>query len=153
MVKTSKHRICAGKMFLLLNMLFLLSCTGQNGRNVIQSENSAEVQKGVHLQADILFDTLEHDFGTIIEGERVLCFFDYENTGKGDLVITEVETTCGCTTLDWNKEPLKPGERAHLKVIFDTNDRLGVQFKPMAVKTNATIPVTWLTIKAKVINK
>lgn len=139
-------------MSLLLIMLFLLSCTGQNGRNVIQTEDSAEVQEGVHLQADILFDTLSHDFGTIIEGERVLCFFEYENTGDGDLVIMEVESTCGCTTFAWNKEPLKPGERAQLEVIFDTNDRLGAQLKPMAVRTNATIPVVWLTIKAKVIN-
>ena len=139
-------------MFQLLIMLFLLSCTGQNGRNVIQTENSDEVQEGAHLQTDVLFDTLEHDFGTIIEGERVLCFFDYENTGKGDLMILEVESTCGCTTFDWNKEALKPGERAQLEIIFDTNDRLGAQLKPVAVTTNAAVPVVWLTIKAKVIN-
>jgi hypothetical protein len=150
-VKPSKLRIGAGKVSLLWMMCFLLSCTGQNGRNVIQVENSESPSESVHLQADILFDTLSHDFGTIIEGERVLCYFEYENTGEGDLVITEVETTCGCTTSDWKKEPLKPGERAHLQVAFDTHGRSGAQLKPVAVKTNATVPVVWLTIKAKVI--
>ena len=151
MVKPSKLRMGLGKMSLLWMMLFLISCTGQNGRNVIQAEDSEISSENVHLQADILFDTLIHDFGTIIEGERVLCYFEYENTGEGDLVITEVETTCGCTTLDWNKEPLKPGKRAQLQVVFDTHGRSGAQLKPMAVKTSATTPVVWLTIKANVI--
>ena len=31
----------------------------------------------------MLFDTLVHDFGTIIEGEMVVCYFDYENNGEG----------------------------------------------------------------------
>lgn len=152
MVKCSELKVWALKMSLLLIVLFMLSCSGQNGRNVIQTEISVKSQENVDLQADISFDTLIHDFGTIIEGEKVLCYFEYENTGKGDLVIMEVETTCGCTTLDWTREPLGPGERDQLKVVFDSHGRLGTQIKPIAVKTNAMIPDVWLTIKANVIN-
>lgn len=139
-------------MFLLLILASFFSCTGQNGRNEIRTESKAVVREGSHLQSDISFDTLSHDFGTIIEGEMVMYYFEYENTGEGDLAITGVETTCGCTTLDWDKEPLKPGERSQLKVVFDTKGRLGTQLKPVAVKTNGQTPLVWLSIKANVTN-
>ncbi len=48
----------------------------------------------------------------------VVCYFDYENKGKGDLLITSVEATCGCTTPDWSREPLKPGERGQPEDCF-----------------------------------
>jgi len=131
-------------------MLFFFSCTGQNGRNEAQADSKTGELKEAYLQSDILFDTLSHDFGTIIEGEIVLYYFEYENTGEGDLVISDVETTCGCTTPDWSREALKSGERSQLKVIFDTKGRLGTQIKPMAVRTNGLTPVVWLSIKANV---
>lgn len=152
MGKMSRKITGAGSLFLLLILVFFFSCTGQNGRNEVLTESKADVWEVSHLQSDISFDSLSHDFGTIIEGEMVLHYFEYENTGEGDLVIAGVETTCGCTTLDWNREPLKPGGRSQLKVVFDTKGRLGAQLKPMAVKTNGKTPVVWLSIKANVTN-
>jgi len=67
-------------------------------------------------------------------------------------VITSVETTCGCTTPDWNKEPLKPGKRDQLKVVFDASGRSGSQYKIVAVESNAATPSVRLTIKANVTN-
>ncbi len=75
------------------------------------------------------FDTLIHDFGTIIEGEQVVCYFDYRNEGGEDLLISSVEATCGCTTPDWSREPLGPGEKGSLAIIFDASGRSGIQRK------------------------
>lgn len=130
----------------------LLSCTGQNGRSVTGPVDEANIEKDVNLQADIAFDTLSHDFGTIIEGEMVVCYFEYENRGTGDLVIASVEATCGCTTPDWNKQPLKPGERAQLKVVFDSSGRSGAQRKSVTVVYNSTTPEVRLSITANVKN-
>ena len=136
----------------MLVVTLLFDCSGQNGRNVTQSGEAETEQQDAFYQADISFDTLVHDFGTIIEGEMVVCYFDYENHGPGELIISSVEATCGCTTPDWRKEPLKPGERGRLKVVFDAHGRSGSQLKSVKVFSNSRIPEISLSIKADVTN-
>ena len=124
-------------------MLAIWSCGGQNDSG--QAGGLLEEFEAQHAQGEPLmhFDTLVHDFGTIIEGESVVCYFDYSNRGEGDLVITGVEATCGCTVPTWSREPLKPG---------DASGRNGEQRKQVTVKSNASNDVVRLTIRAKVIN-
>ena len=136
--------------FLLMGVL--LSCTGQNGRRVTSVDGDSETGKDALSQALISFDTLFHDFGTIIEGEMVVCYFEYENIGDGELLITSVESSCGCTTLDWNKKPLMSGEREKLKVVFDASGRSGSQRKSVAVMSNAKESSVRLSILANVTN-
>jgi hypothetical protein len=133
-------------------MLMLLSCGGQN--DSLKGEGAELDNEGKHAQGEpvILFDTLEHDFGTIIEGESVVCYFDYQNRGGEDLLITGVEATCGCTIPSWSREPLKPGAEETMEVIFDASGRSGEQRKLITVKSNASNQEVRLTIKATVIN-
>jgi hypothetical protein len=137
---------------LSLILALLVSCTGQNGRSVTNPGVEPDDLQSASLQADIKFDTLSHDFGTIIEGEMVMCYFEFENRGKGDLIITSVEATCGCTTPGWSKEPLKPGERDRLRVVFDSGGRSGSQLKWVTVNSNSVNPEVRLSIQANVIN-
>ncbi|MFO7669662.1 MAG: DUF1573 domain-containing protein [Bacteroidales bacterium] len=139
-------------LVVLLILALLFSCSGQNGRNVTNPAVELDDIQSASLQADISFDKLSHDFGTIIEGEMVVCYFEYENIGNGDLIITSVEATCGCTSPDWDKEPLKPGEREQLKVVFDSNGRSGSQLKGVTVNSNSLTPEVRLTLKANVTN-
>jgi hypothetical protein len=93
---------------------------------------------------------LSHDFGTILEGERVVCYFDYENQGEESLVIQSVEASCGCTTPDWSSEPLAPGEKKSLQIVFDATGRSGAQLKLVTVISNASNPRVQLTLRADV---
>jgi len=133
-------------------ILVLFSCGGQNGSQEEGSSIHEIKDQGTLGESVIQFDTLEHDFGTIIEGERVVCYFDYRNEGEEDLLITEVEATCGCTTPNWSSEPLKPGGHETLEIVFDTSGRSGEQRKLVTVKSNASKQVVQLTIKARVNN-
>jgi len=151
-VKGSKIRCLLSRAVFTLVLSLIFACSGQNGRKVTQQAEAAKKQQGAILQADISFDTLAHDFGTIIEGEMVVCYFDYENLGPGDLIISSVEATCGCTTPDWSKEPLKAGGRARLKVVFDAHGRSGSQLKSVKVFSNSLKPEISLTIQANVTN-
>jgi len=128
----------------------LHSCTGQN--DSVKPEGLKQVSKAqvAEEQSHITFDTLSHNFGTIIEGERVVCYFEYENTGKADLVINSVEASCGCTTPDWSSEPLNPGDRKSLQVIFDASGRSGNQIKVLTVMSNASNSKVSITLKANV---
>ncbi|MEE8389860.1 MAG: DUF1573 domain-containing protein [Anaerolineae bacterium] len=62
-----------------------------------------------------------HDFGHIYEAWDVTHTFAVQNTGDADLVISNLVTSCGCTTADLSSNVILPGQRADLTVIFDAN--------------------------------
>jgi len=132
---------------------FLSACGGQNGSKEPLAEEQENIVQDSVSEPVMLFDTLEHDFGTIIEGEMVVCYFDYKNIGEGDLLIKSVTATCGCTTPDWNKAPLKSGESDRLKVVFNSSGRSGSQLKTVSVESNALTPLVKLSIRANVIKR
>lgn len=59
------------------------------------------------------------DFGTIPQGKPVYHFFEVTNAGKDPMVISNVQTSCGCTTPEWSKEPILPGATAKIKVGYN----------------------------------
>ena len=133
-----------------LLLISLSSCGGQNGSQPAgKAEGENATQRSLE-QPVMCFDTLAHDFGTIIEGERVVCYFEYRNDGGSELLIRSVETTCGCTTPEWSREPLKPGEKRSMEIIFNASGRNGEQRKVVTVNSNASNRVVRLTVRANV---
>ena len=41
------------------------------------------------------------------------------NTGNGLLVILDIITSCGCTKVEYSKEPVRPGGTLEVKVIYE----------------------------------
>ena len=152
MGKMNDFKALMAKCFLGGLMLLVLACGGQNGRENLHAASVGEEVEDALGEPVMDFDTLVHDFGTIIEGERVVCYFDYTNTGDGDLLIIGVETTCRCTIPSWSREPLKPGAKETLELIFDASGRIGEQRKLVTVRSNARDKLVNLTIRAKVIS-
>ena len=151
-MRTIKGITWVSRLAALLVVGFLSACGGQNGsKGPLAEGQEYSIQDSV-AEPVMLFDTLEHDFGTIIEGERVVGYFDYQNGGGKDLLITSVEATCGCTTPGWSSDPLKPGDRDRLEVIFDASGRSGAQRKIVTVQSNASNQPVRLTIKANITN-
>ncbi|HEY0262365.1 MAG TPA: DUF1573 domain-containing protein [Chitinophagales bacterium] len=99
----------------------------------------------------ISFDKKEHDFGTIKTGEVYSTTFYITNTGNEDLIISKAIGSCGCTVPEWDKQPIKKGEKTALKVNFDTKGKEGEQLKTVTITTNTKPSQTIFTIKAKVI--
>jgi hypothetical protein len=141
---------------LIFNIVYLLAlpaimgCSGHNGSLPSDQADQEEITQDSAAQSVITFSKLTHDFGTILEGVKVVCYFDYENTGNADLMIHSVDATCGCTTPDWSSEPVKTGDRKSLKIIFDATGRSGAQRKVVTVMSNASNEVVKLTIKANI---
>ncbi len=100
--------------------------------------------------AVITFPSMEHNFGTVKEGEKVGHIFQFTNTGDADLVLTSVIATCGCTVSKYNKKPVSPGKSGTIEVIFDTSGRNGVQTKTVVVQSNAENKLVILRIIAEV---
>jgi hypothetical protein len=101
----------------------------------------------------IAFDTLEHDFGKINEGDKATFEFKFKNTGKGGLLISDVAASCGCTTPYFPKNVIMPGKGDAVKVVFDSNKRPGSFVKTVTVTSNTYPNQVRLIIRGTVIAK
>lgn len=85
----------------------------------------------------IVFDKDVHDFGTVKEADgSVTAVFTFVNNGKTPLVVSKVQASCGCTTPEWTKEPVLPGEKGHIKAIYDVKGRIYPFDKTITVYSN-----------------
>ncbi|GHT12840.1 hypothetical protein FACS189426_16840 [Bacteroidia bacterium] len=61
-------------------------------------------------------DKISHDFGNIPLGESSNAVFQLKNTGDFPMIINHVSTSCGCTAVEWEKQPIEAGKTADIKV-------------------------------------
>ena len=64
-------------------------------------------------------DRTTMDFGSFPQSEKQERSFILTNTGNGLLVIQDIVTSCGCTKVEYSKEPVRPGETLEVKVIYE----------------------------------
>lgn len=86
-------------------------------------------------QTDLAFDQTRHDFGTFDEGEVVRHTFAFVNRGAAALQLTDVEAACGCTTPEWTRQPVAPGDSGRIVVAYDSDGRPGPFEKTVRVST------------------
>ncbi|NIG57676.1 DUF1573 domain-containing protein [Chitinophaga sp. Cy-1792] len=116
--------------------LFLTACNGNNANKAEKDANTQKTAVTDNLGAAITFDEKVHDFGEIVQGEKVEYAFKFTNTGKGDVVILDAGSSCGCTVPEWPKDPIKPGQSAYVKVIFDSAGKEGYTQKEVTLRLN-----------------
>ena len=89
-------------------------------------------------QAKITFKAKDNtiDYGTVSkdndDGVRV---FEFTNTGNQPLLITNVQSTCGCTVPTKPTAPIMPGKSDKISVKYNMNP--GPIRKTITVETNA----------------
>lgn len=100
----------------------------------------------------IKFDNSIHNFGQIKEQDGPVSHtFWFANNGDSLLVVNDVLVSCGCTTPDWTRTPVKPGERGFIKVEYDPVGQPGDINKYLTIKSNALVQQTKLYIRGEVI--
>jgi len=102
---------------------------------------------------EIMFNKLEHDFGTITEGQTVEYTYTFKNTGAAPLIIQNAQPSCGCTVPDWTKDPIPVGGTGFVKAKFDSSQKPGAQNKSITVIANTWPKQTTLRFKAMVVGK
>jgi len=91
-----------------------------------------------------------HKFGEISAGEIAVCDFFFKNIGSQELVIKNIETSCGCTAVKWEKKPVGVGAESHITVEFDSKGRYGKQYKAITIFCNTVSGTKELVITAQV---
>lgn len=92
----------------------------------------------------------EYNFGTIDAGVTVKHVFTFVNEGSAPLVISKINTPCGCTAPIWPKEPIEPGQSGEITVSFNSTGKAGNQVKSLSIIYNSEMSPTMFTIKAMV---
>ena len=118
-------------------------------KTAISSLNSASID--IPMTADGKVDTLKlpkftfqndtYDFGKITQGEKVSYSFNFKNTGYVHLIISSASASCGCTVPTFPEEPIAPGAEAKIDVVFNSENKMGLQTKTITIVAN-TVPNT-----------
>lgn len=106
-----------------------------------------DVKKDSEPKAKIEFETVVHDFGKIYDGRTAEYEFVFYNRGKVPLVLSNVQPGCGCTTPEWPREPIMPGQKSKIKAIYNPATYRGNFSKGITVQSNAENGPIQLTIK------
>ena len=92
----------------------------------------------------------EHDFGLLVDGEKVAYSFVFTNTGDVPLIISNAKGSCGCTVPNWPKDPIAPGEKGAIDVSFNSSGRKGIQNKAVTLTANTNPNRKVIKIKAEI---
>ncbi len=89
--------------------------------NGLKAQTTMAVQKNDQVATVDPLSVKEdmHDFGTIPQGKPVYFFFTIENNGVTPLKLDNVQASCGCTTPEWNKDPVAAGGTDKIKVGYN----------------------------------
>lgn len=85
---------------------------------------------------EMTFETMDHNFGDIMEGQSVEKTYEFTNSGKNQLLIDRCDVTCGCTVPSFPKEPIAPGDKGVIKVVFNSSGKSGLNHKTVTVFAN-----------------
>jgi len=75
-------------------------------------------EKGLNLT----FEKEHIPLGEVKKGEKRTFKYTFTNTGSETVEIAIV-SGCDCTTLDWTRGEIKPGEKGIIDVIFDSTEK------------------------------
>lgn len=75
----------------------------------LEREMTTEVEftsEVIHM-GEISIDSLPH------------AVFEIKNSGEIPLIIKAVEPSCSCTSVEWNKRPIAPGQKENINIRFE----------------------------------
>lgn len=100
------------------------------------------------------FKATTHEFGNIKQEDGPAKYtFEFTNTGSTPVVITKVESSCGCTTPSYSKQPVPPGGKGNIDVVYDPVNRPGQFNKTITITSNASNSPIVLSINGNVAEK
>jgi Protein of unknown function (DUF1573) len=77
------------------------------------------------------------DFGKITDGDKVSHTWTFKNIGTHPLLLSNVQTSCGCTAPFFPKEPILPGQEGKITLEFNSAGKSGMVNKNALIMGNA----------------
>lgn len=109
---------------------------------------------GQTMEAKMSFEKEKYNFGNIKEDAgKVSHKFVFTNLGAEPIVITNVNSSCGCTTPSWSREPVPPGGKGFINAVFDPSGRKGKFHKTITIRYNESTNPKILHIVGNILTK
>ena len=100
----------------------------------------------------VSWDSTEFDFGEIEQNIPATATYELTNNGDQPLLIKNVKVGCGCTTSNYTKEAIEPGQSTTIKATYNAK-KIGKFTKTAMVYTDQGDEPTVLRLKGEVIAK
>lgn len=75
-------------------------------------------QKTQEVLTEVTVSTEQFDFDSFDWEDAQTSTFSLQNTGRYPLVVQDITTSCGCTSVDYSKEPVLSGQSLEIKVTY-----------------------------------
>lgn len=72
-----------------------------------------------------------------MKGDVVTADYEFMNEGNEPLLITDATFECSCTSVDFPKQPIPPGQSNKITVKFDTKNAYDRQDRKIGIISNA----------------
>ncbi|MDB5011182.1 MAG: hypothetical protein JWQ06_1971 [Mucilaginibacter sp.] len=141
------------KLILSLLAASLLMACHQSGKTAQQPDSTKTTTANAANAPVMKFEFESHDFGKIKEGDKVNYEFKFTNTGKSPLIVSNAVASCGCTTPEWPKTPLQPGQEGKIKVTFNSANKTGLQDKLITITANTNPAQNMVHLVGEVLTK
>lgn len=108
------------------------------------------VTKTSATASSIVWNSETIDVGAIPQNTPKPIVFEFKNTGKTTVIVTNVQGSCGCTATNYTKTPIAPGKSGTVTATYNAANP-GVFTKTVSVTTNVETTPKTLTIKGTVV--
>ncbi len=132
---------------LLIISSLLVSCKNEETKKDDVEITTDLVEKVTSIE----FENELYEFGKITQGEKVEHSFVFKNTGEYPLLIGSARGSCGCTVPQWPTEPIAPGEKGKIDVVFDSNGKEGFKHVTVTISANTEPNVSVVALKGEIL--
>jgi hypothetical protein len=145
-------------VILICAIVFSVSCSNKNPAiekeipsSLVNNPLSGSGKSNKEILPKFQFVETNHDFGVIIQGEKVSFTYRFKNVGNSALIISSATASCGCTVANYDKNPVGPGKDGKVEIIFDSNSKVGSQHKTVNILANTQPNLVTLNFTAEVV--
>ena len=121
------------KIYIKIALIFFASIVSTNILTASDISDKNISNEKIIEKSKISFEEQVYDFGKIYIGESVKHAFKFKNLGKGELIINNVKSSCGCTAALVSKNILHEEEEGEVEVKFNSGHYVGKVTKSIVV--------------------
>ncbi|SHI88717.1 protein of unknown function [Hymenobacter daecheongensis DSM 21074] len=98
----------------------------------------------------LTLDRTTHDFGKMEAGQQPSARFTVKNTGKQELVLSQLTSSCNCVGYKATPAPIKPGQSGTIELLYSQR-QIGQMSDVVTISSNDLTGDAKLTLKATVV--
>lgn len=130
------------RVLLIMGIALCWGCTHNNNERKKEQHNVPVKEQTITVTSDsayICISPKKYKIGTVNKVKKTALDIQYEieNIGKAPLILTKVDVSCNCLSVNYSQEPILPGNKSLLKVHIDLKNQKGTMNKVIYINSNA----------------